>query len=312
MIRVKRGLFFLILIQPINSTICDAQSIEPSKAKNLFVEHSLEANKFFQEKMAALSFEFSSTKYVESRELTYEGSFTRSRDGHLREEQAGAEQQKTLYLMNRDYQAKLRKIGDSCSLVWMKKKEPIKNTSVKTSKYCCYLGDSHISQLLVDGSVEIKSAEYISDNMLKIEFLWKISNSTLDGMLTVNPDRHWTVEYMETKGYFGGDIQETKSKIRYEESTLVNGIYPPTFLEFKSEFGSNPIYHHGDDLKYFLPKPLPNEEIFWVSHYGIPEPEWANKPSKSYLWLWLIIGAVVISGIGFALRNSARNSARQS
>ena len=305
---MNRVLFFLIFIHPIYLTNCDAQSIEANEAKDLFVEHSLEANNFFQEKMAPLSFGFSSTKYVESRELNYKGTFIGSRDRQLREEQSGAEQQKTLYLVNRDYQAQLRKIGDSYSLISVQRKEPVKNKSVKPSKYCCYLGDSHISQLLVDGHVEIKSAEYTSDKKLKIEFLWKFSNSTFDGKLTVNPDRHWTVEYMETKGYFDNELHETKSEIRYEESTLVNGIYPPTYLEHRSAFGSNPVYHQGDELKYFLPKQQPKDDMFWVSHYGIPEPDWVTKPRKSYPWPWLIIGAAVISGTGFAIRNSASKS----
>ncbi|HEY7314871.1 MAG TPA: hypothetical protein VH643_36330 [Gemmataceae bacterium] len=55
----------------------------------------------------------------------------------------------------------------------------------------------------------------------------------------------------------------------------------------------------------------PSDEEFRLSHYGLPEPIGVKPPERPHTWLWLLIAAVVMAGLGlfFAYLKRQRVSA---
>ena len=281
------------------SAVLQSQSIDLEEAKKLF-EGSLEANDKHIEALENTKFDMTFTRIFNSRETSYDSSTVAFGQNYLAREKNSGDKHETLRLRNPEYTATLRKIEDSYSLQNLRKNEP--KPANRRSAYGLYFGYSHITELIDSGKIDLKQVIRTEQGKLKFEFSVNESGDKYTGRMTVSPDRFWTIDSYESES----EEHEHEKNIRYGK--VVNGVPTPVFYEDKSKNFDIPLDHTIRELSFSELSLAPDDDIFWVSHYGIPEPDWVNKPRKSYPWLWLIIGAVVVSGAGFAIRKSARQS----
>ena len=301
--------------------LCDAkgQSLDNETAKAQFVEFSKMANDEYRKSLATVALDYTSTRQVNSNTSVSSATVFSKAPLELIKEKNDGDEFSTVFMINPEYSANLRNVGGEFSLDNIRslvETNPYAGRVGLGDRFCCQFGqfgdynnDKHISELLQSGELVINAAKQNQDDTLTIDFTWDAQPAAkLTGQLTVNPKRFWTIDRLETNGIANGRNTSFKLIARYDHE-VINGVIPPSYHEESTTYVDNSVVDHKvNDYKFYLPNPMPSDEEFRVSHYGIPEPDWASKPSKSYLWLWLIIGAVVIAGIGFAIRNTARQS----
>ena len=295
-----------------------AQSSDIESIKREFIEESQAANDEYRKALANVALDYTSKRNVNSRETVETATNFSNSPFQLLKSKFENEDFDTVFMMNPDYTASLKKTGEEFILQdisSLQEDNPFANRVGFGDRFCCQFGqfgdyedDRHISQLLESGDLVITDARRNEDETLSIEFTWNVPEKVeMTGHLTVNPKRYWTIEKLETSGTVNGRNSTFRLVAKYNHEP-VRGVVPPSYHEEETRFiESGVVDHKKNDYKFYIPNPAPTENEFRVSHYKIPEPEWASKPRSNRLAIWLFVGVGVLVSAGLFMRRSSNS-----
>ncbi len=248
------------------------------------------------------------------------------------EEGREAKSERIILLFNVSYTCRLRGEGKSGQLVLTEPPQPPainsgRNRSADSSLrhrlvWFAPAGTYQLSDLINPLLTVVTKVEWVEGGLVRLDFAVKpgLSRDQLaevrgvtKGSLLLNMRWHYRLEEAVID-YDPKTQHQTVFKVQYLEKPgeehLMAGLVADTKILRPGDLSA----HSFQQVREFenLP-PTDDPSIFYMSHYGLPEPEGVTAPTKPIpLWVWLLIAAAVFAvtavGIRVVLRRRTRTT----
>ncbi len=130
------------------------------------------------------------------------------------------------------------------------------------------------------------------------------------GTLWLDPQRCWTLRHCTLHRHHPGSVESTVDR----EVRATSAKYPiPVRCEEKTHIlypqSGNKDGEWVDEFNLREVSPLPGDEEFTLSAFGLPEPMGVKPPERSRAWLWLLVAAAGLAALAVLFAGLKRRAA---
>jgi hypothetical protein len=183
---------------------------------------------------------------------------------------------------------------------------------VKPNSYSFLPMHGLLSEVVAKPRFKILRAADAEVGLIRLDFKTAIllpgQEVELTGWMLLNPKNSWAQESCEYQTFKGNHIKIVKHFLPSKR----NGYRPCESWEAVERSGKDSDWEMRHETKFEILDALPpDDEVFTLSHFSLPEPMGFKPPQRPRAWLWLLVAAAGLAALAVLFASLKRRAAQR-